>query len=398
MKKVLIRLISLAMILMMVIPMAIPLYATTSEIEEKEKEQKKLEGELKDTEKQLNELSSLKGNTEAYIKKVDSYLNKLADNIAKLQAQSVAKQQEIDAANKKLAEQEVAIGEQYNAMKKRIQYMYENGNTQYIEMFLASTSMSEFLNRAEYISKITEYDRQQLQKLRDAKEEIAATKAQLESDQAILQATIKETEDEQAASEKLLADKKSSLKDLDAQYAETTDDKAELERQIEVQKQEIAELKAIEEQRRKAAEEAAKKGETSIIYDGGSLMWPLPGYSRISSSFGPRNHPIYNIVKMHYGIDIPAPTGTKIYAAYNGEVAAAKYSSSMGNYVLIDHGNQLYTIYMHQSKMLVSAGDKVKKGDVIGLVGSTGDSTGPHLHFGVRLNGEYVNPLIYVTP
>ena len=135
----------------------------------------------------------------------------------------------------------------------------------------------------------------------------------------------------------------------------------------------------------------------TLTYDGGRLEWPLPGYSRISSDFGTRVHPITGITHTHSGIDLPAPTGTPIYAAYDGQVAWSNYNWSAGNWVGIDHGNGLYTVYMHMSKLLVSEGQYVKKGDLIGLVGSTGSSTGPHLHFSIRLNGAYVDPKQYVV-
>lgn len=128
------------------------------------------------------------------------------------------------------------------------------------------------------------------------------------------------------------------------------------------------------------------------------MMWPLPGRTYISSYFGNRSDPFTGITSYHSGIDIPAPTGTEIHAACGGEVAWAYYSSTAGNWVGIDHGNGLYTVYMHMSKILVTEGQEVQTGDVIGLVGSTGRSTGPHLHLSVRLNGDYVEPLNYVSP
>jgi murein DD-endopeptidase MepM/ murein hydrolase activator NlpD len=125
----------------------------------------------------------------------------------------------------------------------------------------------------------------------------------------------------------------------------------------------------------------------------------LPGYSRISSYFGYRANPFSGKgQEYHSGIDIPAPQGTKIVAAYDGQVAWSNYSGSAGNWVGIDHGNGIYTVYMHMSKRSVQEGQMVKKGDVLGLVGSTGRSTGNHLHFAVRKNGEYVDPQKWVSP
>ncbi len=131
-------------------------------------------------------------------------------------------------------------------------------------------------------------------------------------------------------------------------------------------------------------------------YDGEELEWPVADYTRISSDFGYRWHPILGVWKNHEGVDIASPMGTDIYAAIDGVVTVSTFSKTAGNYVVIDHGNGLKTVYMHASELNVDVGQVVKKGDVIAKVGSTGRSTGPHLHFGVNLNGSYVNPWPYL--
>jgi murein DD-endopeptidase MepM/ murein hydrolase activator NlpD len=127
------------------------------------------------------------------------------------------------------------------------------------------------------------------------------------------------------------------------------------------------------------------------------FTWPCPSYTRISDDYGMRLHPTLGINKMHNGIDLAAPAGSPILAAYNGTVVAASYEASMGNYVMINHGDGLYTVYMHCSKLYVSQGQSVTKGQTIAAVGTTGRSTGNHLHFGVRLNGSYVSPWNYLS-
>jgi murein DD-endopeptidase MepM/ murein hydrolase activator NlpD len=136
--------------------------------------------------------------------------------------------------------------------------------------------------------------------------------------------------------------------------------------------------------------------DSKAIYAGGVMKWPTPGYTRVSSPYGMRIHPIYKVKKMHTGIDIDAPSGAKIVAANSGKVILAGWNGGYGNCVIIDHGGGLATLYAHQSKILVSVGDKVQKGDTVGKVGSTGLSTGPHLHFEVRKNGSTTNPIPYV--
>ena len=132
------------------------------------------------------------------------------------------------------------------------------------------------------------------------------------------------------------------------------------------------------------------------VYGGGQFVWPAPNYTRISDDYGMRMHPTLGVEKFHNGIDLAAPSGSPILAAYDGDVVGAGYSSTMGNYLMIDHGDGLLTIYMHASKLYVSTGAAVSKGQKIAAVGSTGRSTGPHLHFGVRLNGNYVSPWKYL--
>ena len=131
-------------------------------------------------------------------------------------------------------------------------------------------------------------------------------------------------------------------------------------------------------------------------YGGGAFVWPAPSYTRISDDYGYRTHPILGIQKFHSGVDMAAPSGSSILAAADGTVVAATYNATMGNYVMIDHGNGLYTIYMHESALYVSSGQSVSAGSTIAAVGSTGRSTGAQLHFSVRQNGSYVSPWNYL--
>ena len=158
-----------------------------------------------------------------------------------------------------------------------------------------------------------------------------------------------------------------------------------------------AEIRRQEEEARKKAAAAGQSYKTISLGDI-KFIWPCPSSGRITSGFGGRSSPTAGASSNHQGIDIGAPTGTDIVAAAAGEVVVSTYSYSAGNYVMLSHGGGVYTVYMHASKLLVSAGDSVKQGQVIAKVGSTGYSTGPHLHFGVRVNGTYVNPSQYVSP
>lgn len=399
MKKRLMQLISMMLAVALVFSVSSNTYAT-NDIEEAKKEKEELENKLKNTQAALNDLESLKGDAEAYIKKMDGYMENLTNHIYELEQQAQEKQNEITAKQAEIDDMQRQIDEQYASMKLRIQYMYENGEVSYLSMFFESQDMSDFLNRAEYLTEITEYDRNMLDKLKDAKDSLNIAKANLDNELAQLNELLKETEEERAAADVLVQAKEQEL-------ATTNSDIISKEEAIKRQKEDIAAaealIKELEEIERKRKEEEERRRleqlqQQQVTYTGGSMMWPLPGKTYISSYFGNRADPFTGLTAYHSGIDIPAPTGTEIHAACGGEIAWAYYSSSAGNWVGIDHGNGLYTIYMHMSKILVTEGQQVQTGDVIGLVGSTGRSTGSHLHLSVRLNGAYVEPLNYVSP
>ena len=200
-------------------------------------------------------------------------------------------------------------------------------------------------------------------------------------------------EQEEASLAQLISDKETEIVAKQGDISNKEAAIAEYEAEIQAQNELIASLEAaVAAERKKLAEENAKK----LTYDGGMFAFPAPSYTKISDDYGNRIHPTLGVEKFHNGIDLAAPNGSPILAAYDGEVVAAAYSSSMGNYVMIDHGDSLYTIYMHASALYVSKGDAVTKGQQIAAVGSTGRSTGPHLHFGVRKNGGYVSPWGYL--
>lgn len=364
-------------------------------LEEEKKKQQEMQQELKNTQKYLKELEKLKGDTEAYIKELDVRLTQLTDNIYTLERDIDTTKADIEATKLDIIKAKAEVNAQYATMKLRIKYMYENGESSYLDMILGSENMGELLTRAEYLSQITAYDRAQLEKLKVAKEQLDAREASLVAKEAELEALLVETQEEQKATEVLMVAKKESMSGFDSQISEQEAAEKELQAEIKAQKAIVAELEEIERKRK----EEALKNQLNLTYDGGKMTWPLPGYSRISSYFGYRSNPFGGSGReYHNGVDLPAPRGTKIVAAYDGQVAWSYYSNSAGNWVGIDHGNEIYTVYMHMSKRLVSEGDTVKKGDVIGLVGTTGRSTGNHLHFGIRKNGSYVDPLKWVSP
>ena len=200
-------------------------------------------------------------------------------------------------------------------------------------------------------------------------------------------------EKEKEAVEELIGEKEQQINSYAYDISNKEQAIKEYEADIAEQNQIIKDLEAAVAAERQAIYDAEHP---KITYDGGVFAWPAPSYKRISDDYGNRIHPILGTQQFHNGVDMAAPGGSPILAAYDGEVVAASYSSSMGNYIMIDHGNTLYTIYMHASALYVKKGDVVARGQQIAAVGSTGRSTGNHLHFSVRLNGSYANPWNYL--
>ena len=254
----------------------------------------------------------------------------------------------------------------------------------------------------EAASSIASYDKELMQKLADTRAYIEELKASLEQDRE---------ENEQQKEDLVdykrdLVNQNVELDFLIEDLKEQTDFKqAELD-EVEAQEaafdKEIAELaeKIRKEEAAAAAAAAAANSSSSSSsaskYTGGTMTWPLPGYYTISSDFVMRDHPITGKYSQHTGIDLPAPKNTKIVAAASGTVVTVGYNTAYGNRVIINHGGGVQTLYAHMTSFAVSEGDTVSAGDVIGYVGSTGYSTGNHLHFSVLVNGSYVDPKPYV--
>ena len=338
-------------------------------------------------------LQKEKSDLQSYITELDSDLSEINDRVDELTGRIEDKERDIEITSGELAEAEKTAKEQYELMKKRVKFMYERGGKSSLEMLLDSESFTDFLNKAEYIGKITAFDKRLLDRFIETEEAVAEKKAELEEENEELIEAKDNLQNEQDAMETLIAHKQEEIQNYEADINNKELAVREYEAEIAAQEQIIKDLEAtIIAEKKRLLEENRK----AIIYDGGKFAWPAPDYTRISDDYGNRMHPTLGVEKFHAGIDLASASGTRILAAYDGEVIAANYSSSMGNYIMIDHGDGLITIYMHASALLVKEGQTVVKGEQIAKVGSTGRSTGPHLHFGVRLNGEYVSPWKYL--
>lgn len=376
-------------------------YATSVEIEDAKKQVSALEAEKKKVEGALSQLESLKADTAAYVKALDGNLAELAGELEELGIRITEKEAQIMTAQAQLEEARETEAKQYNAMKLRIKYMYENGQTSFVELIMDSGSISELLNRAEYVSQIGEYDRKKLSEYGEVKDEVASREQALNEEHEALLVLQDTTRAKQASVEQLMSTKKAELEavqsKIDTAQSELNQYEADIKAQEDQMKRIEAEMKRREEEARKKAEEAGK-AYTVTNLGNISFKWPCPSSSRITSNFGDRESPTEGASSNHKGMDIGAGTGADIIAAADGQVVISTYSYSAGNYIMIDHGGGISTVYMHCSQLLVSEGAKVTQGQVIAKVGSTGYSTGPHLHFGIRSGGSYVNPRNYVSP
>lgn len=363
------------------------------EIEETQSQRKQLEGGMTDVKQIISSLETSKSNLASYVKQLDTELTAAQTRITELSDMITEKENEIIQTKAELDEAIAREAAQYDAMKLRIQNMYERGTDFYLEAIFSAASFGDMLNRADYIEKITESDRKILDNFRTTREYVEVCKAQLEEEQELLEEAKQQVEQEQESLETLISEKQTEIN----AYENDISNKEALLREYEAEiAARNAEIKALEDavKAEQAALEAASNPKRK--YDGGMFAWPAPSYTRISDDYGNRLHPILGVTQFHNGVDMAAPGGSPILAAYNGTVVAAAYSSSMGNYIMIDHGDNLFTIYMHASALYVSKGAEVVKGQKIAAVGTTGRSTGNHLHFSVRLNGNYVNPWGYL--
>lgn len=377
------------------------LAVTSQDAEDAREQVSSMEDEMKKVQQTLTDLEGLKNDTAAYVRELDLSLEQLGAELSSLEEQRISKEEEIAAAQQELEEARQTEENQYEAMKLRIRYMYERGETSYFDILLQSENIADMLNRAEYISQIAEYDRNQLELYARTKEEVAQKEAVLEQEHSELLAVQEATEAKQASVETLLANKQQELQSYEAQIASAENQISEYEKDIALQE---ARIKEIEEEIRRQEEEARKQAEAAgTTYKTTSLgdinfIWPCPSSSRITSGFGGRSSPTEGASSNHKGIDIGASTGSDILAAAGGTVTISTYSSSAGNYIMISHGGGVSTVYMHCSQRLVEVGDTVSQGQVIAKVGSTGYSTGPHLHFEIRSGGGNVDPSLYVSP
>lgn len=324
----------------------------------KQKESKNVSNQIVELDKKLEE--------------AEKNLEIVEGQISELEGKIAITQRELDRATEEAEAQR-------ELMNKRVRIMYQNGSTGYLAVLLNATSFSDFISRLDLMRKIINYDVNLLKERKTYRDAIDEKKQQLENEQQQkellkndLNSKKEEVESVKAQKEQMLKDVYKDLKELEKQEDKLLEDSAALTKKI-------------------------MQMQSSADYIGGEMAWPAPGYTKVTSPYGYRTHPILKTKRLHTGVDLAVPSGSNVVAANAGKVILAKYNGGYGNTVIIDHGGKISTLYAHNSKLLVKEGDIVTRGQVIAKSGSTGLSTGPHVHFEVRINGNHTDPMPYIT-
>lgn len=382
-------------------------------ISDAEKTKKEYEEKAAAVQAEIDSLSTEYNSILAYVQELDLKQQSLTAQLNQISLKIIEFEAEKAVTEEKLAEAKAEMDKQYETMSARIKYVYENGETTYWDILINSASLSDLLNRVEYVSEISEYDDNLFNEYKEAvrvvneyNDTIAIQLETLSNIQSTYDICLE-------YSEALLEKKNQALDECAEKLGVSRELYDEYMMEIETQTMTIEDAKAAKAEADRLAQLAAQqKPNTNVTGTGsssvsnvvktdkkdiGSMIWPLPGCGTISSYFGYRTSPTAGASSNHRGIDIGGPYGTPIVAALAGTVVASTYGTSQGNYIMIDHGNNNYTVYMHCSSLAVSTGTYVQQGQVIAYVGSTGVSTGNHLHFGVLIDGVYQNPLNYVA-
>ena len=357
---------------------------TIVDTQELEKQKDEVGEKIKDTNIKLEYVQDELSSTMLKVQEVEDKIIKYEAEVADLGNKMTQLQTSIDDATKKLEIASQNYDEKSKILANRLVAIYESGDIAYLDVLLNSESITDFVSRYYIIEEMTEYDAYLLKQVETEKNNIETTKQKLENEQSEMRIVKAKAEQTSVVLNNMKTLQQSYVKKL-------SKNEKKLQEQITAFKKEEAEIEA-----KIFAANNGIAGE--IQYTGGDMLWPVAiSGTVITSEFGIREHPIQGVVKQHTGIDIGnAPLGTPVVSAADGVVSYAGWLGGYGNCVMVNHGDGVVTLYGHGNKILTSVGTKVKAGDTIMEVGSTGNSTGPHLHFEVRENETCVNPLKYV--
>jgi len=360
--------------------------------EEAVNEQKNLNEMNQEVTEQINQANTKLEYVQSELSNTMLQVQELEDKILGYQKEMTGLSDKLDALQNSIDEtkQKLTVAEEeYNRkeelLRERLVAMYEDGETQYLDILLSSRNIVEFISGYYLINEFVEYDNTLMQEVAERRDDIEITKTKLEKEETEIKLIKAKREQTTVVLQNTITLQESYAKKLSKQ-------EQELKNKITEYKQEQARIEALIQQATNSS------NNLDIQYTGGEMLWPVAiSGTVITSTYGVREHPIQGVIKEHSGLDIGNATyGSPVVAAADGVVTYAGWLGGYGNCVMINHGNGLVTLYGHGQKIITELHKEVKKGDLIMEVGSTGNSTGPHLHFEVRVNGSCVNPLNYV--
>lgn len=394
------KIISIALLIAILSISVLSFAATAAELNE---QKENLQDQIDENQEKIDTIDNEVDSVLLEIEELDGEISAKEEEIETLNTELTNLNNEISELEAKLNEEQEKYDEQYDTLCKRLVAQYKMGNTSYLDVLLNSKSLSDFISRYYIIGKIADYDTKLLDQIEEQKTTIENSKKEVETKKSEVSEKQAQVKTEELRLSNARANKNKYVSQL-------TDEQKALQAQIDKYNEEM-------KQTERELQEIARQSQSSssgggYVYTGGLLDWPCPDYSRISSYFGGRNSPGGGVGSTnHKGIDIAAAKGNRIVAAESGTVIKVSNTCThnygktpstrcgcgggYGNYLMISHGNGLVTLYAHCSTISVSVGQTVSKGQQIATVGTTGYSTGNHLHFGVLLNGTYVNPMSY---
>ena len=364
-------------LLVMTILSVFPVNAGGS-IADLQQKQKKIEQQIKDIRQKADALKGEQKGIQQEIDSLDADMRALDLELESYELQKQEINMKIAESEQKIVDLTQEIDENNEILEERLRVMYKNGTAGYMEVLLNAENLIDALTRMDMIQLIVQSDVELLKSINDQKVQVEVLKEEQEIKRLELTAVINNLNSKQ--NEVLVASRSKEV-----YMSSLKDNLAEMQRQEAAMDAQSAQI-----------EKDILAAQRAVEYAGGEMLWPCPGQYRVTSNFGGRADPITGVWTSHGGTDIAAPYGTPIVAANSGVVIFSGWHYSYGNYVIIDHGGGIATLYGHSSKLLVGKGQAVSRGDRIALVGSTGYSTGNHLHFEVRINGVRTQPMDYL--
>ena len=352
-------------------------------------QKEQVEEELAKAEEQLTYVQEELSEAVVQLQEMDDRINEYQATLDQVNSQYEELQQKVAESEAQLQEEQEKYDKKLNLLKSRLVAIYKNGETKYLDVLMNSKSIIDFVSKYYAIQRIAEIDSQTIDELEQTKQELEKINNELEEDKAQMKIAKVEAEKQTVVltnTRTVYENQKNSLSESEKQ----------LNAQIETYKKQQEELENL-------IQYTINGSTYELKYSGGVMIWPTLESSYITSPYGSRLHPIQGVIKNHDGIDIGGSTGDPVYAAADGIIIYSAFNTGgYGNMVMIDHGLnsegvKIVTLYAHGDKLLKSVGETVKQGDVIMEMGSTGNSTGPHVHFEVRENGSHVDPKNYLS-